>query len=74
MIDPQGIRNANIALAVTAPIILIGGFLLRHANRAVIQAFGMFAFFFGIALLTILEIRYDRRQQRDSSKAAEMDQ
>lgn len=71
MIDPQGIRNANIALAVIAPIILIGGFLLRNANSAVIQIFGMSAFFFGIALLTVLEIRYDRRQERRKAEAEE---
>jgi uncharacterized membrane protein len=71
MIDPQGIRNANIALAVIAPIMLIGGFLLRHADPAVIQVFGMSVFFLGIALLTVLEIRYDRRQERLKAEAEE---
>jgi predicted lipid-binding transport protein (Tim44 family) len=74
LIDPQGVRNAHISLAVMAPILLIGCFLLRHADTAVFQAFGMTTFFFGIGLLVTLEIRRDRRQRRQDAKAGEGDQ
>jgi preprotein translocase subunit SecG len=74
MIDPQGIRSANISLAVIVPILLIGGFLLRHADTAVFQAFGMSTFFFGIALLLVLEIRRERREQRQDAQTEEADQ
>jgi asparagine N-glycosylation enzyme membrane subunit Stt3 len=74
MIDPRGIRSANISLAVIVPILLIGGFLLRHADTAVFQAFGMSTFFFGIALLLVLEIRRERREQRQDAQAEEADQ
>jgi asparagine N-glycosylation enzyme membrane subunit Stt3 len=74
LIDPQGIRNAHVSLAVMAPIMLIGGFLLRHADTAVFQAFGVSTFFFGIGLLLVLEIRRERREERQDAQAEEADQ
>lgn len=54
------IRLANITLAIFVPVLFIGVFLLRNADEAVIQVFGMSAFFLSFVLLYRLEARYER--------------
>jgi hypothetical protein len=54
-------RHANIALAITTPILFIGGLLLRDADEAVLQAFGMTMFFLNFVFYFILDRGYERR-------------
>jgi hypothetical protein len=58
-------RYANIALAVTLPVLFVGGILLRDAGEAAVQAFVLTIFVLGIALMFILEARSRRRRRRD---------
>jgi hypothetical protein len=54
-------RHANIALAITTPIFFAGGFLLRDADKAVLQAFGMTMFCLNFAFYFVIDRRYERR-------------
>jgi len=54
-------RHANIALAITTPILFIGGFLLRDTDKAVLQAFGLTMFFMNFAFYFAIDRRYERR-------------
>ncbi len=58
-------RLANIALAITAPIFLIGAILLKNTDGAVQQGFAMFVFFLCAAIFFALDERNKRRRRRD---------
>jgi hypothetical protein len=63
-------RQANVVLAVIAPILIGGAMLLdaAGASEGVMQAFGMAIFFSGFVLLFVLDARYERRQRAMLSK------
>lgn len=58
-------RQANVVLAIIAPILIAGAILLdaTGASEGVMQAFGMTIFFSGFALLFVLDARYERRHR-----------
>lgn len=55
------IRLANRTLAVFFVVLFVGAFLLRNADEAVIQVFGMTAFLSLVVVQLLLEARYERR-------------
>lgn len=60
-----GVRYANRGIAVAAVILAIGGFLLRDAGDAALQALGLGAFFIGGFVYLFTERRAERRSERD---------
>lgn len=60
-----GIRYANFGIAVAFCILAIGGFLLRDAGDAALQALGLGAFFVGGFVYLFTERRAERRSERD---------
>ena len=57
-------RCANLALAITAPIVIVGAVLLRHASEGVLQPFSMTMFFANFPIYLVLEKRAMRRRGR----------
>lgn len=58
-------RYANIALAITIPILVVGAFLLRDAPEGVQGGFGLFIFVFGLVLLHVVEAYAKHRRKHD---------
>lgn len=61
----DGIRYANIGIAVATAFIVIGVFLLRDAGDAVLQAIGLTGFVLGAVVYRGLDARDQRRRQRN---------
>jgi len=61
----EGIRNANIGIAVAVAFLVPSVLLFKDAGQAVVQAIGLFGFFLGMAVMAFLDARDWRRQQRD---------
>lgn len=59
-----GIRYANIGVAVSFAILLVGGILLRDASEGLLQALVAVAFFSGLAVYGFLDERARRRRRR----------
>ncbi len=59
----EGIRYANIGLAVAMPILVVGVVLFRDAGEGVVQIIGMTSFFLGLAIYHGLERRAKRRRR-----------
>ena len=60
------IRCANVTLAITIPILVVGAILLRHASEGIFQMFCMAMFFANFPIYFALEKRASRRQHRPS--------
>ena len=61
----DGIRYANMGLAVAFVILLVGGILLRDAGKAALQALGLGAFIAAGVVYITLDERDKRRRRRD---------
>lgn len=63
----EGVRYANIGVGVIFVILLVGGFLLRDAGDAALQALGIVAFIVGAAVYVRLDER-DKRRRREGNQ------
>ncbi len=61
----EGIRNANIGIAVAVAFLVPSVLLFKDAGQAVVQAIGLIGFFLGMAVMAFLDARDWRRQKRD---------
>lgn len=61
----DGIRYANIGIAVAFVILLVGGILLRNAGDGALQALGAVAFISCFVVYISLDERNKRRKKRD---------
>ncbi|HEX5928874.1 MAG TPA: hypothetical protein VFY48_05725 [Solirubrobacterales bacterium] len=59
------LRFVHIALAVTAPVLLVGAMLLKNADEAVQQGFAMLGFLLYFSIFFFLDERNKRRKRRD---------
>jgi hypothetical protein len=62
----NGIRYANIGIAVGTVIIGVGVFLLKDSSEAAIQAVGLIGFLIGAAVYAVLDERATRREEKNS--------
>ena len=60
----NGIRYANIGVAVGAVIIGAGAFLFKDSSEAAIQAVGFLGFVVGAAVYAVLDERATRREEK----------
>jgi hypothetical protein len=61
----EGVRNANIGIAVAVAFLVPSVLLFKDAGQGVVQAIGLIGFFLGMAVMAFLDGRDWRRQQRD---------
>ena len=61
-------HRANVALAVTFPVLAVAAFLLRNAEEAVLQGLAVAYFVLVFALFFVLEERAERRRLRQESR------
>ena len=69
MLSKRDLRNANIAIAVGAVIVVIGGFLVRNDGDAAMQLVGLGAWIVGFCTLTFLNAKEHRRERRGKSES-----
>jgi hypothetical protein len=62
----NGIRYANIGIAVGTVIIAAGVLLFKDSSEAAIQAVGLIGFIVGAAVYAILDERATRREEKNS--------
>jgi hypothetical protein len=62
----NGIRYANIGIAVATVIISAGVLIFKDSSEAAIQAVGLIGFIVGAAVYAILDERATRREEKNS--------
>jgi hypothetical protein len=62
-------KNANVGLAVSAAILIVG-FWPTHRSEIAYTALGFIAFVVGIGVFVVLNLRYERAQDKARSPRA----
>jgi hypothetical protein len=59
----EGIRYANMGIAVGTAIIVAGVLLFKDSSEAAMQAVAMVGFFAALAVYLVLDVRAQRRKK-----------